>query len=83
MREIEASEPGARFPELLRAIERGEIVAINRRGEAVAHLVPAHTHDQSAREAAVDSFLERRAGWEATGMSSEEILAARHEGHRA
>ena len=38
--------------------------------------------ERAAREQAVDRFLEWRASRPPTGMTREEILAARHEGHR-
>ena len=81
MREIQATEAKARLAELLRAVEMGEIVAITRHGKPVAHLVPASTQDQSNRHLAVQRFRERRAGWDPIALSTEEILAARHEGH--
>ena len=82
MREIQATEAKARLAELLRNVEHGETIAITRHGKTIAHLTPAHAQDRVEREAAVERFLQRRAGWEKTGMSSEEILALRHEGHR-
>ena len=82
MREIQATEAKARLAELLRQVEHGETVAITRHGKTIAYLVPAHVQSRADREAAVEHFLQRRAGWERTGMSIEEILAARHEGHR-
>jgi hypothetical protein len=38
--------------------------------------------ERDARRAAVERFEESRAGWKGSGMSIEEMLAARHEGHR-
>ena len=43
---------------------------------------PAHAQDRANREAAVDSFLKRRASWEPTGMSLDEIVTAHREGRR-
>ncbi len=82
MREIPSPEAKARLAELLRAVEHGETVAITRHGKAVAHLVPAHARDRASREKAVERFRERRAGWDQAVLSTEEILAFRHEGHR-
>ena len=81
MREIRSTEAKARLAELLRAVEHGETVAITRHGKAVAHLVPANAQDQANRERAVARFRERRAGWRRVALSTDEILAARHEGH--
>lgn len=82
MREIQSTEAKARFAELLRQVESGETVAITRHGKTVACLVPVRDQEQAERDAAVERLLEARANWEPTGMTLEEILAARHEGHR-
>ena len=82
MREIQATEAKTRLAELLRAVEHGETVAITRHGKPVAHLVPARAQDRANRERAVERFRQRRAGWKRVAFSTEEILAARHEGHR-
>ena len=82
MQEVQSTEAKARFAELLRRVERGETVAITRHGKTIAHVVPAPDREQAEREAAVERFLRERASWEPTGMTLEEILAARHEGHR-
>ncbi len=82
MREIQATEAKTRLAELLRAVEHGETVAITRHGRTVAHLVPAPAQDRARRQLAVERFRQRRAGWERAAFPTEEILAARHEGHR-
>ena len=84
MREIQATEAKTRLAELLRVVERGETVAITRHGKPIAHLIPlipAPAQDRANRERAVERFRQRRAGWERVSFSTEEILAARHEGH--
>ncbi len=81
MREIQATEAKTRLAELLRAVESGETFAITRHGRAVAHLVPAEAQDRASRKRAVERFRERRAGWRRVAFSTDEILAARHEGH--
>ena len=82
MREIQATEAKAKLAELLRTVEHGESVVITRHGRPVAHLVPAQENDRARRRAAVERFRERRRKWRKIDMSTEEILAARHEGHR-
>ena len=82
MYEIQATEAKMRLAELLRRVEFGETITITRHGKTVAHLIPANARNQTGREAAVDRFLQRRANWTRTGMSRDEIMAARHEGHR-
>ena len=81
MREFKATEAKARFSELLRMVEHGETIAITRQGKVVAHLVPAWAQDRAHREEAVKQFWRRRAGWRRVDYSTEDILAARHEGH--
>ena len=82
MREIQAIEAKMRLAELLRAVEHGESVAKTRQGKAIAHLVPARAEDRASRERAVERFRQRRTGWERVVVPTEEMLAARHEGHR-
>ena len=82
MREIQATQAKTRLAELLRIVEHGETVAITRHGKPVAHMVPAPSQDRANRVRAVERFRERRARWERVDFSTEEILAARHEGHR-
>ena len=88
MREVGCTETRARFAEVLRNVEDGETVAITRHGKTIAHLVPApktETMTQAERDAAVDRLLalrEKLARTPHTPMTNEEILAARHEGHR-
>ena len=93
MREVPATEAPARLSELLRTVERGETIVITRHGKAVAQLAPAAvreraqpvpTEDQerARRKAAMARFLARRRRWRRIDMSTAEILAARHEGHR-
>ena len=87
MRKVTATEARKHFAELLRTVEGGETVAITRRGKVVARVVPAPDEagsdkEQSESDMAVEQLLELRRGWAPTGMTREEILAARHEGHR-
>ena len=82
MREFPATEAKTRLAELLRSVELGESIAITRHGKTIAHLVPALVQERASREATVDRFLKRRSDWENAGMSPDEILVARHEGHR-
>jgi prevent-host-death family protein len=83
VREVQSTEAKAHLSQLLRAVERGESFAITRHGRAIAHLVPAASVDALARRTAVARFRERRRQWATADFSADEILAARHEGHRA
>ena len=82
MREVQATEAKAHLARLLSEVEHGETIAITRHGKPIAHLVPAEAQNRAGRRAAVERFEAWRAGWKGIDMSLEEILAARHEGHR-
>ena len=82
MREVQATEAKTHLAQLLSEVEHGETIAITRYGKPIAHLVPAEAQERSARRIAVERFEAWRATWKGINMSLEEILAARHEGHR-
>ena len=82
VREVQATIVKARLAEILRDVEHGESIAITRNGKKVAKLVPIEDDERIRRERAMDRFMELRSQWKPTEMSREEILAARHEGHR-
>ena len=82
MREVRATEAKARLAELLRQVEAGETIAITRHGAAVAHLIPVPVEERARRQAAMDRFMQARSRWKPTGMSRDEVLATRHDGHR-
>ena len=82
MREVTTTEVESRFAKLLRDVEYGESIAITRHGKTVAHLIPAADHGRASREEAVERFRAWRRQRPRTDMTREEILAARHEGHR-
>ncbi len=82
MREVPTTEAKSRFAELLRIVEYGETVAITRHGKTVAHLTPALDQERASQKEAVERFRTWRRQRPRTGMTLEEILAARHEGHR-
>jgi len=81
MREVAATEAGIHLAQLPSSVERGEAIAIARHGGRIAHLVPAEAQERPARRA-VARFEAQRARWKGAGMSIEELLAARREGHR-
>lgn len=76
-----------RFDEVIARVENGESFAIMREGRVVAELSPESKPeiDQKDRHAAFQRFWDelrelRRA--EPTGITREEILKWRHEGHK-
>ena len=80
MREIQSSEAKARLPHYLDEVERGETLVITRHGKPIAHLVPAPELDRDRVLRALEqiSALRQTSG----RMTRDEILAARHEGHK-
>ena len=80
MREIQASEAKAHLPQLLDDVERGETLVITRHGRPIARLVPEAHRRQEEIDRAIEGMRAIRAR---TGrVTVEELLAARHEGHR-
>jgi hypothetical protein len=80
MREVQASDAKTHLPRLLDDVEGGETLVITRHGKAIARLVP---EADVRREEIVRAFADMRAiAARSGGMTVEEILAARHEGHR-
>ncbi len=89
MLQVQDTDAETRFAEILRTVvEEGETVVITRDGKQIARLEPPDNNMRNAnrtpeeRRAAVERFKEKRAKWGKTGITLEEILAWRHEGHR-
>ena len=80
MREVQASEAKTHLPRLLDEVERGETIIITRHGRAIARLVPEADRRQAEIDAAIARIQERRA--RASRVTLQELLAARHEGHK-
>lgn len=80
MRQIQASDAKARFAELLDQVERGETVIVTRHGREIARISPSKAdHAAAVAEAKrrIEAFRKRM-----PKMTVEEILSARHEGHK-
>lgn len=80
MREIQSSEAKTHLPQLLDAVERGETIVITRHGRAIARLVP----EVEGRAAEVRKAMDRIEAFRQTmpRLTVEDILSARHEGHK-
>ena len=81
MQTIEA-DPKAQLSELLDHIERGEDIFLTRQGKVVARIVPEPERSKQPDDiqgviAAVEAFRQTT-----PKLSLDEILTARHEGHR-
>jgi len=80
MREVQASEAKTHLPQLLDDVERGETVVITRHGRAIARIVPEAHRRQEEVDRAIDSIKALR---KHTGkITLNELLSARHEGHK-
>jgi prevent-host-death family protein len=79
-REIRASDAKTHLPRLLDEVERGETIVITRHGRAIARLVPEADRRQAEIDRAIDNIraLRKRTG----KITRDELLSARHEGHR-
>ena len=80
MRSIQAAEAKSHLSSLLDEVERGETIVITRHGKPIARLVP-DADDRAARIARLKIEMEafRKT---ISGISIEDILSARHEGHK-
>ncbi len=80
MREIQSSEAKTRFSELLDDVERGETIVITRHGKAIARLMPEAAMDEQEVQRVFDQIDEFRKTM--PSLSLDEIISARHEGHK-
>jgi prevent-host-death family protein len=80
MREIQSSEAKTHLPQLLDAVERGETIVITRHGRAIARIVP----EVDQRHAKIAKAKAQIAAFRDTmpRLLLDEILSARHEGHK-
>jgi prevent-host-death family protein len=80
MREIQSSDAKTHLTQLLSDVARGESFTITRHGRPVARLVPI----ADERRIEVEKTMAQIAGLRSTlsPISIEDILSARHEGHR-
>ncbi len=81
MREIQASEAKTHLPKLLNAVmTQGETIVITRHGHPVARLIPEVTVRRAEKSEAIERLKALRAVL--PSVSKEELLSARHEGHK-
>jgi prevent-host-death family protein len=80
VREVQASEAKTHLPQLLDDVEHGETIVITRHGKPIARLVPDADRRRAEIEKAIEGIMELR---KRTGkVTLQEILDARHEGHK-
>jgi prevent-host-death family protein len=80
MREVQASDAKTHLPNLLDAVERGETIVITRHGKPIARIVP----EVDRRQVELDRVLSEIEEFRKTmpSIPLEELLSARHEGHK-
>jgi prevent-host-death family protein len=81
VREIQSSEAKAKFAQILEEVANGETVVITRRGEPIARLMPEAEARSQSRRKVFDDIRQMRATL--PRLTLEEILSARHEGHKS
>lgn len=81
MREIQASDAKARLAQLLDEVEHGETVVITRHGRPIARLVPEPEAQGAEKLKLIQKIREFRRTLR-NPLTTEEILAWRHEGHQ-
>lgn len=82
MKTVPFTEAKAKLSALIDAVESGETIDISRHGKTVARLVPPEASDRERARRAVGQLRALRKTLPKTGITLEEILAWRHEGHR-
>lgn len=80
MRRVQSSDAKARFSEILDDVERGETIVITRHGKDVARLAPEVERRQDEIDAAIENI--KRIQKQTGRITLEELLSARHEGHK-
>jgi prevent-host-death family protein len=80
VRSIQAAEAKAHLSSLLDEVERGETIVITRHGKPVARLVP----EVEERQAKIRRTMAEIEAFRKTmpKITLEDILSARHEGHK-
>jgi len=81
-RHVATTELKAKLSEILGDVERGEAIDITRHGKTIARIVPSHSPDREQVRRAIEDLRKFRESLPQTGITLEDILKARHEGHR-
>ena len=80
MREVRSSDAKARLHQLLDEVERGETIIITRHGRPIARIVPEVDNQPADTREAMDRIVAFRQTM--PNLPLDEVLSARHEGHR-
>ena len=77
-REIGAFEAKAKLSEILRKVEQGERYTITKRGQVIAHLIPAQNKSSQAREEAFARLMQPHV----TGIPGDTVMRWIREGRK-
>jgi prevent-host-death family protein len=81
MREVQSSDAKARLPQLLDEVERGETIIITRHGRPISRIVPEVGNQVADTREALGRIVAFRQTM--PNLSLDEVLSARHEGHKS
>lgn len=81
MRQVQAAKARTQLPRLLDAVERGETIVITRHGRPVARLIPDMGSRTARAARAIDCIKALHS--RKHRIAIDELLSARHEGHRS
>ena len=82
MRHVQSSEAKTHLLRLLDDVERGETIVITRHGRAIARLTPEVDNRREEVLKAIEEMKALRASLPQTGITVDDILEMRHEGHK-
>lgn len=82
MRHVQSSEAKTHLAELLDAVEAGETIVLTRHGKPIARLVPEHETSKRDVVDAIEALRALRKSLPPAGITVDDLLAMRHEGHR-
>jgi prevent-host-death family protein len=82
IRHVQSSEAKTHLLRLLDDVERGETIVITRHGRAVARLTPEIDNRREEVRKAIEQMQALRASLPKAGITIDEMLEMRHEGHK-
>ena len=82
IRHVQSSEAKTHLLRLLDDVEKGETIVITRHGRAIARLVPDVDNRREAVGNAIADMKALRASLPKVGITIDDILGMRHEGHK-
>jgi prevent-host-death family protein len=80
IREVQASEAKTHLLRILDEVERGNTIIITRHGRPVARLIPEAERRREEIDKAIQGL--RAFGRRTRGLTLQQLLGARHEGHK-